>query len=130
MRPRLLLTITLICSALATKTFAAPPSPGVISGPEMLKIFIYPRAPEYPFEARRNGWSGRGVYRAFVTPEGKVSRVIILHSTGHSVLDDMVIRAALQWRAKPSRPKEVDFPIIFLAPPRGAAASSGATPRA
>ena len=124
MRARLLLTITLIRSALATKTFAPPPTAAVISGPELLKVFIYPRAPEYPFEARRNRWSGRGVYRAFVTPEGKVSRVIILHSTGHPVLDDMVIRATLQWRAKPGRPKEVDFPIIFIAPPRGASASS------
>ena len=114
MRPRLLLTIALICSVLATKAFAAP---RIISGRELPEVFIHLRAVELPFEARRNGWSGRGVYRAFVTPEGKVSRVIILHSSGHLVLDDAVIRAALQWRAKPGRPKEVDFPIIFL-PPR------------
>ena len=119
MRARLLLAITLICSAPATKTFAAPRTPAVISGPELFKVFIYPRAPEYPYEARRNGWSGRGVYRAFVTPGGKVSRVIILHSTGHAVSDDMVIRATPQWRAKPGRPKEVDFPTTFIAPPRG-----------
>ena len=99
--------------------FAGVTTAAVITGPELLKVFIYPRAPEYPYQARRNRWSGQGGYRAFVTPEGKVSRVIILHSTGHAVSDDMVIRATLQWRAKPGRPKEVDFPIIFIAPPRG-----------
>jgi TonB family protein len=65
------------------------------------------------------------VYRAFVTPQGKVSRVIVLRSTGHPVLDDSVVRAALQWRAKPGRPKEVDFPIIFLVPPPGMPGSGG-----
>jgi TonB family protein len=117
MRALLLLTVTLICSSVAAQRFG-PPSADVITGPELLRVFINPRPPQYPFEARRNGWSGRGVYRVFVTPEGKVSRVVILHSTGHSAMDDMVILAAMQWRAKPGRPKEVDFPIIFVAPPR------------
>jgi TonB family protein len=117
MRAQFLLMVTLICSPIAAKTFG-PPSADVITGPELLRVFVNPRPPQYPYEARRNHWSGRGVYRAFVTPEGKVTRVIILHSTGHWVMDDMVIRAALQWRAKPGRPKEVDFPIIFVAPPR------------
>ncbi len=117
-----LVVIAMICSAFARHSFAAPPPARVITGPELLQVFIRPRPPEYPYEARVKGWSGRGVYRAFVTPEGKVSRVVVLHSTGHSVMDDMVVRAAMHWRAKPGRPKEVDFPIIFVAPPRGSPA--------
>ena len=117
MRALLLLTVMLIGSSVAAQKFG-PPSAGVITGPELARVFINPRPPEYPYEARRNGWSGRGVYRAFVTPEGKVSRVLILHSMGHSVMDEMVIRTAMQWRANSGRPKEVDFPIIFVAPPR------------
>ena len=117
MRTPLLIAIGVTCLPLAP--FAAPPRPPVITGPELLQVFIHPRPPDYPYEARVNGWSGKGVYRAFVTPEGKVSRVVILHSAGHSVFDDMVIRAAMYWRAKPGRPKEVDFPIIFLERPRG-----------
>jgi TonB family protein len=117
MRVIFLLTIMLIGSSVAAQKFG-PPSAGVITGPELSRVFMSPRPPEYPYEARRNGWSGRGVYRAFVTPEGKVSRVLILHSMGHSGMDEMVVRAAMQWRAKPGRPKEVDFPIIFVAPPR------------
>jgi TonB family protein len=103
--------------SLTAYAFAAPSRfAAVVSGKELLQVFIYPRAPEYPYEAQRNGWSGRGVYRAFVTPDGKVSRVMILHSAGHSALDDVVIRAALQWRARSGRAKEVDFPIIFVLP--------------
>ncbi len=118
MRVHLLLTVTLICSPVVSAKAGPPPRAGIISGPELFRVFVLSPPPLYPYEARRNHWSGRGVYRAFVTPEGRVSRVIILHSTGHSVLDDMVIRWALSWRAKPGRPKEVDFPIIFVAPPR------------
>jgi TonB family protein len=119
MPTRFFLIIALTYMNFLINALAAPPPARVITGPELLQIFIHPRPPEYPYEARVNGWSGRGVYRAFVTPEGKVSRVSILHSAGHSVMDDMVIRAALYWRAKPGRPKEVDFPIIFVAPARG-----------
>lgn len=119
MRIPILLTITLFWPLFTCKTSAAPPAAHVVTGPELVQVFIHPRPPEYPYEARVNSWSGKGVYRAFVTPEGKVSRVTILHSAGHSVFDDMVIHAAMHWQAKPGRPKEVDFPIIFIAPPRG-----------
>ena len=119
MRTQLLLIIILFCLQSTAKTSAAPPPARVITGPELVQVFIHPHPPDYPYEARANSWSGKGVYRAFVTPKGKVGRVVILHSAGHSVMDDMVIRAAMQWRAKPGRPKEVDFPIIFIAPPRG-----------
>jgi TonB family protein len=107
----------LICSSMA----AARPYSGaasITSGPELYRVFFLSPPPLYPYEARRNHWSGRGVYRAFVTPEGKVSQVTILHSSGHFVLDDLVIRWALYWRAKPGRPKEVDFPMVFVAPLR------------
>jgi TonB family protein len=117
MRALLFLAFMLIGSSVFAQGFG-PPSAGVITGPELLQVFINPRRPEYPYEARRNGWSGRGVYRAFVTPEGRVSRVVVLQSMGHSVMDDAVIHAAMQWRTKPGRPKEVDFPITFVAPPR------------
>lgn len=102
---------------LARDTLAAPSRvAAVVSGKEMAQLFIYPRAPEYPFEAQRNGWSGRGVYRAFVTAQGKVTRVQVLKSTGHPILDDVVVRAALQWRGRPGRAREIDFPMIFVLP--------------
>jgi TonB family protein len=104
--------LSLVSDAFAARTRSA----AVVSGKELFQLFIHPRAPEYPFEAQRNGWSGRGVYRASVTADGKVSRVVVLHSAGHSVLDDMVVRAALQWRARPGRAREVDFPMIFVLP--------------
>src|SRR2546423_13296522 len=105
---RIYFPLTFVCFSprVASEIVAPPPGAGIISGPELFRVFVLSPPPLYPYEARRNHWSGRGVYRAFVTIEGRVNRVIILHSTGHSVLDDMVIRWALSWRAKPSRPKE------------------------
>jgi TonB family protein len=119
MRTPLLLSITLGWLLFGPMALSGSAPARVITGPELLQVFIVPRPPTYPYEARRNNWSGRGVYRAFVTPEGKVSRVTVLHSTGHPVMDETVITAALHWHAKPGRPREVDFPIIFVAPGRG-----------
>ncbi len=115
MRALFLIILLIGPSAFAQKLFG-PPSARVISGPELKRVFINPLPPQFPYEARRGVWSGRGVYRAFLTPEGKVSRVLILLSMGHPVMDEAVVRAAMQWRAKPGRPKEVDFPMIFIAP--------------
>ena len=113
---RVVLVIGLFGLIFVTDIGAGTRFAAVVSGKELEQLFIHPRAPEYPFEAQRNSWSGRGVYRAFVTREGKVSRVQVLHTAGHSILDDMVVRAALQWRARPGRPKEIDFPMIFVLP--------------
>ena len=75
--------------------------------------------PEYPYEARRDHWSGSGIYRAYVTPEGKVEKVTVVKGARYRVMDDAVIYAARRWRAKPGRNREVDFSITFIAPPRG-----------
>ena len=74
--------------------------------------------PEYPYEARRDHWSGSGIYRAFVTPEGKVTKVTVVKGARYRVMDDAVIYAARRWRAKPGRSREVDFSMTFIAPPR------------
>ena len=74
--------------------------------------------PEYPYEAKRDHWSGSGIFRAFVTPTGKVERVTVVKSTGYRVMDDSTVTAARRWRAQPGRSREVDFSMTFLAPPR------------
>ena len=97
---------------------AQPPRPGVFTGPEIWNIFKVIRLPEYPYEARRSSWSGRGTFRAHVTADGKVTRVEVVKSTGHRAVDEAVLTAARSWRAHPGRKMEVDFPIAFVAPAR------------
>lgn len=74
--------------------------------------------PEYPYEGREYHWSGSGIFRAFVTPDGKVTDVTVVKSTGFRVMDNSVVRASRHWRAKPGRKREVDFSMTFVAPPR------------
>ena len=102
----------------AATTTQGTPQPGIFTGPELTQIFYKIYLPEYPYEARRSSWSGRGTFRAHIAADGKVTRVDVVKSTGHRSMDDVVIRAALLWRAKPGRKMEVDFPMAFVAPPR------------
>lgn len=97
---------------------AQPAQAKVFTGPEMGRYFERIRVPEYPYEARKNRVSGRGTYRAYIEPSGKVTRVVVIKSAGLGVLDDAVVRAALDWRARPGKKLEVDFPMAFVAPPR------------
>lgn len=82
-------------------------------------ISVEPR-PQYPFEAKRLYLSGSGVYRAYINANGKVTAVGVVKSSGHRILDEAVVQAAIRWKAKPGRKREVDFPATFVTPPRKA----------
>lgn len=96
---------------------AQMPRPQVFTGPDLGRYFKSVWVPEYPYTASRMRLSGRGTYRAYVEPSGKVSRVVVIKSAGSRDLDDAVVRAALNWKAWPGKKLEVDFPIAFLPPP-------------
>ncbi len=42
---------------------------------------------DYPAEARQTGWEGSVIFDLTVTPEGRVSKCVIVESSGHAVLD-------------------------------------------
>jgi TonB family protein len=111
----LAVTFILLSAGIST---AQPPPAQVFTGPDMGRYFERIWVPEYPFAARRNRVSGRGTYRAYLDASGKVTRVIVIKSAGLRDLDDVVIRAALNWRGRPGKKREVDFPMAFVAPPR------------
>jgi TonB family protein len=96
---------------------ARPAGPQVFTGPDLGRYFLRIWVPDYPYAARRNKVSGRGTYRAYVEPSGKVLRVVVIKSTGSVDLDDAVVRAALNWKARPGKKMEVDFPMAFVATP-------------
>lgn len=97
---------------------AVPQQPQVFTGPDIARYFKLIWVPEYPYAAKRNRVSGRGTYRAYVEPSGKVTKVVVIKSAGLPELDDVVIHAALGWVALPGRKREIDFPMAFLAPPK------------
>ena len=91
----------------------------VVADAGLKKVFVGRIAvPEYPHEGRRDHWSGSGIFRAVVTPAGKVTNVTVVKSTGYRVMDESVLVAARRWRGKPGRNREVDFSMTFIAPPR------------
>jgi protein TonB len=60
--------------------------------------------PQYPVEARRQGLEGKVLLRVTVAPDGRITSVTVVESSGHSILDrsarDTVAR---QWRFTPAR---------------------------
>jgi protein TonB len=60
--------------------------------------------PPYPVEARRQGLEGKVLLRVTVAPDGRITSVTVVESSGHSVLDrsarDTVAR---RWRFTPAR---------------------------
>src|SRR5438067_4337316 len=117
---------SLLCSALVVISIvlssgtsaARPQPPQVFTGPDLGRYFQRIWVPEYPYAARRNRVSGRGTYRAYLEPSGKVSRVVVIKSAGLRELDDAVVHAAFGWRAKPGKKREIDFPMAFVPPAR------------
>jgi protein TonB len=60
--------------------------------------------PEYPAAAIRQGWEGRVLLRLTVGENGRVLAAELVRSSGHAVLDEAAIRAALRdWRLLPAR---------------------------
>ena len=74
---------------------------------------VYAPQPDYPIGALRRGWEGTGLFRCNVRPDGAVSSVIVLQSTGHAILDQAGIAAFQRWRFKPGLVKAVKIPLRF-----------------
>jgi len=72
-------------------------------GPVLVKVF-----PDYPYPARDQHLEGSGLYRLNIKPDGTVSSVTVLKSTGHMLLDQAAIHAFRQWRFKPGRPPRIE----------------------
>jgi TonB family protein len=77
-------------------------------GPVLVKVL-----PDYPYPARDQHLEGSGLYRLNVKPDGTVSSVTVLKSTGHMLLDQAAIHAFRQWRFKPGVLHVLKIPINF-----------------
>jgi TonB family protein len=72
--------------------------------------------PEYSASARARHLQGNGVFMLQLRPDGTVSSVDTLKSTGHSELDQSCIAAFSRWRFEPGFARSsrgVKIPIAF-----------------
>jgi len=70
--------------------------------------------PEYPFEARRSGLTGSGVFILNIDAKtGRVTSVTAEKSTGNRMLDAACRNAVVNWQFKPHTVTRVRFPITF-----------------
>ena len=76
-------------------------------------VAVYAPRPQLPEVARVKRLAGSGVYLSHVRPDGSVSRVDVLRSTGHKVLDDAVVAAFSKWRFRPGTMSEIRTPVNF-----------------
>src|SRR5262245_18223061 len=81
---------------------------GPVSG-----VSVYAPHPDYPLTARRRHWTGAGTFRCKLRPDGTVSSVEVLKSTGHEILDEAATAALRQWRFKVHGGDLVRVPIRF-----------------
>ena len=78
------------------------------NGPVLVKVL-----PDYPYAARDRHLEGSGLYRLNIKPDGTVSSVTVLKSTGHILLDQAAIHAYRQWRFRPGALHALKIPISF-----------------
>jgi TonB family protein len=77
-------------------------------GPVLVKVL-----PDYPYAARDQRLEGSGLYRLNIKPDGTVSSVTVLKSTGHILLDQAAVHAFRQWRFRPGALHFLKVPINF-----------------
>jgi TonB family protein len=104
MRPLLLLVVALVILPHPAKCEKAVKG----QGPVLVKVL-----PDYPYAARDQHLEGSGLYRLNIKPDGTVSSVTVLKSTGYTLLDQAAIHAFRQWRFRSGALKMVKIPINF-----------------
>jgi TonB family protein len=79
-----------------------------------MDIVVHQVPPEYPYEARRNGITGRGILVGVVEFQtGKVTSVKMEKSTGSRILDQAALSAFRQWQFKPKTIFRFRTPITY-----------------
>jgi TonB family protein len=100
--------------SLTMATYAASTKPISVDQARRQHLLIVFVRPEYPVEAKRHLWKGKGTFEvAFDYESGRVRGVHVVQSTGHQVLDASAVAALRQWRAKPESIHTLTFPITF-----------------
>jgi TonB family protein len=105
-----LITRVFICLAIA---WAPSQASDAKDAKDQKAAAIYAPRPIVPEIAKREFWSGSGRFLFNVRPDGTVSRVDVLQSTGHNELDAAVVAAFLKWRFRPGSESKIHIPVTF-----------------
>lgn len=74
--------------------------------------------PAYPYEARRRGITGTGIYVVDLDRQGRVTAVHVGASTGSRILDNAALEALKHWRFEPGSPPRLKMPFTWSLPRR------------
>lgn len=81
---------------------------------EVDEILKYHRPPDYPVEARRAHATGSGKFQLNFGPDGKVTTIAVIQSTGYIILDHACLWAFVHWQLRhPGEADSVRVPITF-----------------
>lgn len=92
-----------------------PSNAGLRTGPR----FAGNRPPSYPALARRNRWEGNVLLRLFIDANGAVTKVEVVRSSGHPILDAEAAATVRTWRGSPATldgrpvPTTEELPVHF-----------------
>ncbi len=107
----------ILCVSLCLAGSVSPAQAGVkvtyAKGPEVAAMFLKFGTIDYPREARRLHWSGNGIFRVYVRPNGTVKTVGVVKSTGHPDLDLAAAAGLYHCLARPGGRREIDMPVSF-----------------
>jgi len=108
------LALIISTSFVTTSLVATTPKITYAAYGQVLTMFWKKYLPAYPVEALRRRMQGRGVFRMYIDENGVVTKVGVMKSTGHKILDVSAAAGLSRWEAKPGRRREVDMPVQFM----------------
>jgi len=74
---------------------------------------VYAPAPAFPPGASQGGVSGTGRFRLSFDPNGNVTNVQVIRSTGNPYFDQSAIKTFQQWKSAPGQGGSVTVPVTF-----------------
>jgi TonB family protein len=92
-----------LASAEGSPTPKPTPKPRILFAP----------APSFPPGVSQGGVSGMGRFRLSFDPNGNVTNVQIIRSTGNPYFDQSAIKTFRQWKSAPSQGWQVTVPVTF-----------------
>jgi TonB family protein len=73
---------------------------------------LYAPPPQFSYEARR-AHPGNGVFELRLRPDGTVSAVAVLKSTGPAFIDQEAAATFVRWRFRPGTHSPIRIPLVF-----------------
>jgi TonB family protein len=109
-----LIAVAILLDGFAARADPAPDAKPARGTVEYAKTHaLYAPRPQLPPQVRARYLSGKGLFALHIRPDGTVSDVQRLQSTGHDALDAASIAAFSKWRFYPGQFKVVRIPITY-----------------